>query len=195
MAVAYSFQLVVDDLDLDDGALLDALADAGYRASQVNGLPLVRVEAEDANPRRAAVFAIDEIESLGLRVSSILTDLVSVSDIAMRLDVNRETARLWTTGQRRADFPPPFSAAGGSDVWDWADVFTWAKDANLNVNWLYETPPLPRDARHMVNGRLARERVTNASQWGYASRIVREKESLVVSPTSRARYQYSGDAA
>ncbi|MGE0877329.1 MAG: helix-turn-helix transcriptional regulator [Acidimicrobiia bacterium] len=54
-------------------------------------------------------------------------DLVSVSDIADRAGVSRETARLWSEGKRGpGNFPRPAGSVGDRiRVWEWAPVNDW----------------------------------------------------------------------
>lgn len=53
-----------------------------------------------------------------------LSDLVSPSTIALRLDVGRSTVSNWT--KRSQSFPAPLSAPGlSSDVYSWKEVSAW----------------------------------------------------------------------
>ncbi len=77
----------------------------------------------------AALSAIHQVESVGpLQVRRIEPDdIVTMAEIAERLDRTRESVRLLIAGKRgRGEFPPPFSH--GRDrgrLWRWSDVAIW----------------------------------------------------------------------
>ena len=62
-------------------------------------------------------------------------DLVSVSDIAQRVDRTRESVRLLVEAKRGPGrFPPPIGVVGdGTRVWPWAVVLEWF-DKSLGVD-------------------------------------------------------------
>ena len=66
-----------------------------------------------------------EVHSPKIRIKRFDLDLVSLSQIAERLDVTREAVRLWASGKRRDGFPTPFTSAGQSLLWAWSEVFDW----------------------------------------------------------------------
>lgn len=70
----------------------------------------------------------------GLTVTAVYRDLVNATDIAMRMDLSRETVRKWAA---RADFPQPYDVVGGDSmkVWAWTEVVSWLRDVRgVNVD-------------------------------------------------------------
>lgn len=167
------FTLIVPNLDIENDAILDQIFELAIDAypAVVNGVPQIEIHSDLSNAMRATGLAIDELRSLGLEVSSVSTDFVSVSDVAERADVSRETARLWSTGARRAGFPLSIGVVGASPIWDWADVYRWLCVNHLPVDESYSAP-LPRDTREVMNARLAMGRLKRAAGWVTASQPV-----------------------
>lgn len=127
------FHLRVQGLVLSDPELLDRLdwAEADIYPSDIDGLSLLTVRSVTPVPD-AVDFVLDAVSHLasvapGVTVEGIDQDLVGATDIATRVGVSREMARLWTTGGRGpGGFPSPLGVVnGGRRVWDWASVNDW----------------------------------------------------------------------
>lgn len=106
---------------------------------------------------------LPEVEILGLE-----QDLVNRSDVANRVGVSREAARLWA---QEKGFPLPVGAVGakGEKIYDWADV----------AHWLTATGKDPEAAGELPT---AEQRVQLASAVLRAS-----KSPRAVSPSIRMR--------
>lgn len=115
--------------------------------------------------------AVDEFKSFlgknesGIKIKRIDLDLVSLSQIAERLDVSREAVRLWATGLRRKNFPGPFTSAGQSLLWAWSDVFNWLTEEEIQDT----AHPLPTNLIERSNGVYARDRKTADLGWKISS--------------------------
>jgi hypothetical protein len=48
-----------------------------------------------------------------------------LGEIAVRLNVQRNTAEMW---RKRRVLPPPDFVIGGRPGWDWATIQRWARD-------------------------------------------------------------------
>jgi predicted DNA-binding transcriptional regulator AlpA len=169
----YVFSIVVEGLDLDSdpqNAYLESL-EFDVLASRTAGVTYLEVEVECARPSLALDTAKKALEVAGIKVLRVDLDLVTITEIAERLDVNRETVRLWSSGQRRDDFPLPYSTVGKSSVWAWADVFAWLCARGQSIPSTYSDNPLPLDVTIRVNGGLAAGRQA-AQQWGVSSATV-----------------------
>lgn len=149
----YRIALHVENLDLED---VDVLA----KISSVD--PLVNLAWESTGGRVLAVLYCDDHEPTGqaiqvarrithsfpeAKVTGVDPDLVSTSDIASRIGVNRETVRLWVRGDRGpGGFPESMGAVGGGDrnatrVWSWPFVNAWLeKHFHLGDGDEYLTP-------------------------------------------------------
>ena len=53
-----------------------------------------------------------------------LRDPVGLSDVAARLGYPVDTVRMW---RYRGLLPEPAATVSGSPVWDWPDVYRWAR--------------------------------------------------------------------
>ena len=77
--------------------------------------------------------AIRDVESssVGATVVSVAPEnLVTMSEIAKRAQVERQTVLFWTTGTRRKQatqsFPKPFmKLAERSPIWKWSEIAVW----------------------------------------------------------------------
>ena len=54
-----------------------------------------------------------------------MTDLVDIEAVAQRLDVQRQTVRMW---RYRDLLPKPEWMLNGGPVWRWATIEKWAKE-------------------------------------------------------------------
>jgi hypothetical protein len=131
--------LRVRGIDLNDRDTLDALAlhldDLGWEA--VGGQVTAVLYTTSPDPVAAALDAAHAIEKAlpGATVDSVDEQLVSLGDIADRLDMTSEGVRLWVTGKRRAGvapFPEPRAHISQGrtlmKIWAWADVADWLRN-------------------------------------------------------------------
>ena len=97
----------------------------------------------------AIVSAINDIESAPLKAKVIGVgpdDVVTSSEIAKRLDVNRQAVFHWVTGARRSNssFPKPvMKLSERSPLWRWHEV----------VKWLYQQNEI-KDSELVENAKL-----------------------------------------
>jgi predicted DNA-binding transcriptional regulator AlpA len=136
----YEFSLVITG-DLEDGATLDALFEAGCDDAtfgQVDGVGYADFIREAPSFAEAVRSAIEQVESVpGLRVVRVEPDdLVTMSEIAERLGRSRESVRLLISGARGSGgFPPPVShLKARSRLWRWSEVAAWAKRQGQRVD-------------------------------------------------------------
>lgn len=161
-ATEYEFTFVIGG-QLDDESVLDELFEAGCSDATfgtVDGLGFGDFHREAPALSEAIDSAIREVESVGrLRVLRVEPDdLVTMAEIAERLERSRESIRLLVAGRRgNGDFPPPVShSRSRSRLWRWSEVSAWAghtddtgtRDARLIavVNAALELRPGSREA-------------------------------------------------
>ena len=165
MKQTYEFSVQVLGLDIENE---DQLAQLRNRKMTIvpffsDALILLGVEIAATSPE----IALGDFKSfLSKNASDIIIkridlDLVSLSQIATRLDVTREAVRLWANGERRDGFPKPFTSAGQSLLWVWSEVFSWLPE-DLKQD---DPSPLPLDLIERTNGTYARERKTSNLGW------------------------------
>lgn len=128
----YEFTLVID-ADLDDDAILDRLFEAGCDDATFgmsDGIGFGEFHRAAPSFRDALLSAIHDVDvETGLRVLHVEPDdLVTMADIARRLDKSREYVRQLVLGRKGpGDFPPPVShLQSRSSLWRWSDVASWA---------------------------------------------------------------------
>lgn len=128
----HEFTLIVAG-DLTDEAVVDALYEAGCDDATVgviDGVGIVSFIRESSSLTDAVTSAIADVESVpGLRVRRVEPDdVVTMAEIAERLDRSRESVRLLIAGERGpGTFPPPVShARTRMRLWRWSEVADWA---------------------------------------------------------------------
>jgi hypothetical protein len=97
--------------------------------SEAGALTTVKATVRAAGPTAAVSRLVERVTkavpaAVPVRVGQ---DLVSVSDIAQRVDRTRESVRLLVEGTRGpGGFPPPVGVVGdGIRVWPWSAVLDW----------------------------------------------------------------------
>jgi len=127
----HEFTLVIDG-DLADEKVAATLFEVGCDDATfgiIDGIGYGEFIREASTFADAVMSAIRQVESVaGLRVMHIEPDdIVTMTDIAERLDRTRESVRLLIAGQRGpGGFPPPIShSRERSRLWRWSDVAEW----------------------------------------------------------------------
>ena len=142
----YEFTLVIDG-DLTDEDVTRQLFEAGCNDATfgvINGAGYGEFIREATSLADAVMSATRQVESAGrLRVRRIEPDdIVTMAEIADRLDRTRESVRLLIAGKRgRGKFPAPIShARDRGRLWRWSDV----------AEWLDMLEPEERESAHFV---------------------------------------------
>lgn len=172
----YSFTLVIEG---DVEPRLDEIFEAGCDDAtfgSVDGVHYADFDREAETLGRAISSALANVESVsGLVVRRVEPDdLVTMSEIAERLDRSRESVRLLIAGERGAgDFPAPVSHLRSRNrLWRWSDVAEWAGEAssvdvdyarliaafNAALELRTKVPDLPEEARDTLSS-LSRMRL------------------------------------
>ena len=146
-------------IDQDSAERLAEFSDGELLAGLSNDLPDVTVTVEDHSPALAVTNAVWKLRQFhDAVVTKIDEDLVSISVIAERLSLSRETVRKWAVGTRRSEssFPEPFAVVGdGIRVWAWGDVHAWATTVSIAVE---EALPLTSSELCQANAWLVLQR-------------------------------------
>ena len=128
----YHFTLIVDGPDMQSGAVIDALYEAGCDDAVIgrtDGIQYIEFDREAAGLVEAVLSAVADIERLdGVNVIRIAdAGLVSMADIAARTGRTREGVRLLVAGARGpGGFPPPANDPRSRyRLWRWSDVERW----------------------------------------------------------------------
>lgn len=105
---------------------IDATVQAGHRGGAV----MFSREADDAV--QAIVSAIADVEAIGMTVTGVAEDLVTVDDIAERSQVTVTAVRYWITSMRGpGGFPQPRVERQRGRLYSWAEVSAWLAAAKL----------------------------------------------------------------
>ncbi len=127
----YEFTLVIEG-DLEDERAARALFEVGCDDATfgvVDGVGYGDFAREGSSFAEAVLGAISQVEMVdALRVLRVEPDnIVTMSDIAERLDRTRESVRLLVAGRRGpGGFPSPIShAMERGRLWRWSDVAAW----------------------------------------------------------------------
>ncbi|MDF1757330.1 MAG: hypothetical protein P1U74_03435 [Legionellaceae bacterium] len=133
MNKVYQFTLVLDGVDDETPNLEDALFKSGCDDALINyknGTVYLDFDRESDNLEHAIISAIKAVEStdLGVKIISVAPEhLVSLSDIAERVSISRQSVSLFVLGERGTkDFPKPvLKIANKSPLWRWSSVAEW----------------------------------------------------------------------
>lgn len=128
---AYWFDVQVAGPVTDDHieALGDVLTagegiDATPQADDRGGRIMFSREAEDAV--QAVTSAVRDVEAAGIRVTGVVEDRVTVSEIAEKARVTDAAVRYWISGQRGpGGFPEPAVRRERLSLFSWAEVAAW----------------------------------------------------------------------
>lgn len=155
----YAISVVVTGFDMDSEFQNAGLECLSYDAivSQTGGLTIIDADVTASSEVDAIVQLTTDLRSINVAVVRLDPMLVSVSDIAERANVSRETARLWATGQRRANFPDPVTIVGSSLFWVWSDVAEWAREESIEVDG---AQPVSHVFVEAFNGAFAQKRAS-----------------------------------
>ncbi|WP_454151643.1 hypothetical protein [Microbacterium lacticum] len=160
----YSLTVIVEGFDLDSEQQNAALDRLDYSAvvGVTGGVTTLDADVHAYSSVDAFDQLRTDLDRIGVSITRVELDLVTVSEIAERFDVDRETARLWTIGKRRSGFPVHFQTIGGNRVWAWPHVYAWAEMSGLEVD---EYPPMSCEEIVALNGALAHARNSRHSGW------------------------------
>lgn len=163
----YDFSIVVEDLDLDNESQNAALEYLPYDVlvSSSGGLVSIDVECDTLSPSDSVMRVYEDLKKLGITPIRIDLDLVSLSEVASRVNSSRETVRLWSTGTRRSNFPSHFTTVGSSRLWAWAEVQGWLVSNDIEIDESYRCVPLPVDVVEAFNGAFAQNRDRSDQGW------------------------------
>lgn len=144
--VEYEFTLVING-PLEDENTVNALFDAGCDDAtfgSIGNTGFGDFAREAPSLGQAVISAISAVESVsGLTVRRVEPDdLVTIPEIAERLNRSPESIRLLANGERGGgSFPPPISHLRTRHrLWRWTDVASWAgladEETIANAAWL-----------------------------------------------------------
>jgi len=154
----FSMRVDAEYVSPEDKSIIGALAALPFLVIPhwVGDVFSLEGEVDAPSPIEAMEIFHEGLAQIGLRVMRWDLGLMSVSDIARKLDVSRETVRLWAGGSRRGEFPTRFAHVGSSLVWVWSEVFEWATAQGYELGDV--AVPLPLALLEKANGDVARER-------------------------------------
>ncbi len=127
----HTFSLVLDNVDFDADDFEDRFFEAGCDDALIAVIKetvILDFDREEKNLIHAIATAIRDVQSTGAQVIRVEPDpLVSVSDIAERIDASRQAVSLWTLGKRGpGKFPAPVVRVNSdTPLWDWTSVARW----------------------------------------------------------------------
>ena len=136
----HEFTLVLGGVDDLSEGLDDQLYNAGCDDALINfrnGTVYIDFNREDASIEEAVITAIKQIESIPARarvISILPDDFVSESEIARRLNQNKQTVSLWVKRERRQKLPfpnPILKLSEKSPLWRWHEVINWLHQQEL----------------------------------------------------------------
>lgn len=137
----HEFTLVLEGVNDNTPHLEDRLFEAGCSDALINfrnGTVYLDFSRQEQSFEAAIFSAIHAVENCGLDIKVIRIlpdDLVSISDIAKRLNTDRQRVSQWVKGERRQHgkpFPPAIlKLSEKSPLWRWYSVVQWLYDQKI----------------------------------------------------------------
>lgn len=134
----FQFTLILKNVDENTPKLEDTLYEANCDDSLINfrsGAVYLDFDREASSLEEAVISAIRDVQSASteIKVASVAPEnLVTESEIAKRLNKNRQTISLWIKGARRKTFPHPvMRLSEKSPLWNWSEVIKWLYDNSI----------------------------------------------------------------
>lgn len=124
--------LRVQGLDFNDVKTAERLHEEwGAELILDNGLILLQIYVEnDTDVINSVTDTLKQVQQAfpEFKAESVYKDLVSLSDIAVRVGVSKEAVRKWVQHDNLC-FPAHVSSIGNAQkIWDWLDVYEWLFD-------------------------------------------------------------------
>jgi hypothetical protein len=125
-----SFLLVtkaVDEKSANAAVSYLALTCGAISITRKHRFVIVEFRRETRNLTRSLIKSIRNVRAVALRVERIEPDyLVSLSEIADRLNLSRAAISYYRAGKRGRNFPMPVARiCTPNPLWDWVDVMRW----------------------------------------------------------------------
>ncbi|MQA86031.1 MAG: hypothetical protein GEV03_15735 [Streptosporangiales bacterium] len=188
----FQLNLSYRNVDVEDLDQLEAIAKTVPHAYVicVDGQTRILAALEATSAIEAVELLVEAIHSADAHAEPVAVELslMSISEIASLVGLNREAVRLWTVGKRGpGNFPAPVDTVGDRiKVWAAHDVWLWLKDNSIpcpNARPLSMaevadgTRTIERLRRHWLN----LPTLTGAANW----RVAKHEEMTV--PVHHAR--------
>lgn len=137
-------ELVVDITDQQADDLFGLAHKHGLEigSGSVDGLEIVTFISNDCKADVPLSKLIKLVEQVGATFIRVNLDLVGIREIAEYASVNAETVRLWSWGQRKANFPKHYVRVGASSAWLWSEVAEWLRSNGYTIDPIYDYTPL-----------------------------------------------------
>jgi hypothetical protein len=120
-------------------------------SGSVDGLEIVTFQCFEGACRVPLSKLIKLVEEVGATFIRVNLDLVGIREIAEYANVNPETVRLWSWGQRKANFPMHYVRVGASSAWLWSDVAEWLRENGYKIDPDYDYVPLCGELKLVAN--------------------------------------------
>ena len=136
------FVVEITDKQADDLFGLAAKQGLEIASGSVDGLEVVTFMSFESATKLPLSKLIKMVEEVGATFVRVNLDLVGIREIAEYANVNPETVRLWTWGQRKANFPKHYVQVGSSSAWLWSEVAEWLRENGYTIDSTYDYVPL-----------------------------------------------------
>ncbi len=171
----YNFTLVLLGIKEPSEAFENALFEVGCDDATLsfrNLIAYLDFDREVASFEKGVISAIGQVEKINpsIRVKRVEPDdLVTISEIAFRLNKSREYIRLLTEGKRgKGDFPVPISGISNKSlIWSWVNVAKWLRENNLIDDESLEIGQCIADINHILfyrSDHTVNKRIDNLKQ-------------------------------
>jgi hypothetical protein len=137
------FELIFAVNDLPDETVLRIHQDRAVFTAAFGGLTVVTVTADGDDVLEVARQQVRELEAIsGVHVVRCCEDLMTLGDVADRVEVAEDVVRRWIEEEAETEhpFPKPYHLVGGG-VWLWGEVNDWLRETGRRSNSLRQPGP------------------------------------------------------
>ncbi len=148
----HTFSIIVSGVDIYSDDFEEAFFHAGCDDALIRverGALILSFDRQAESFSAALESAMSDIRSAGARVVRIEPDnLVTMADIAKRLDRSRSAVSQYVAGIRRERFPAPVARVTSENpLWDWVQVLEWftrERDTDVTDSMIAEARAIKR---------------------------------------------------
>ncbi|MEU7783647.1 hypothetical protein [Amycolatopsis sp. NPDC049159] len=135
------FELIFAVNDLPDETVLRIHEDFAVFTASFGGLTVVSVTADGDDVVDVARRTVRDLEAVSdIHVMRCCEDLMTLADVADRVEVAEDVVSQWMREETEHPFPKPYHLVGGG-VWLWSEVSEWLRETGRRADSVRQPSP------------------------------------------------------